>query len=159
MPEFTPEELKAKIDKILAELNELDEKLGRQHGKRGQTFKGYTIEEYTRLNNNLISRKARARRKDLEAHQDRYIKQLYQGADDADQWGIRPRERRIYAKCFKSAPIGSNVELAYIKRMTGLSLMQIYILQQQTGKIPTPAVSPKVAKADQKRRWERGDYL
>lgn len=159
MPEFTEAELKTKIDQILTELDNLNKKLGRQHGKKGQVFKGYTMEEYTRLNNNLISRKARARRKELEEHQNKYIRQLYQGADDADQWGIRPRDRRIYEKCFKSAPIGSSVELAYIKRMTGLSLMQIYVLQNQTGKVPKPAVSPKVAKADQKRRWERGDYL
>ena len=46
-----------------------------------------------------------------------------------------------------------------MKRMTGLTLYQIWILQQRTGLSPYPAVTEQVAKRDQKVRDDAGIYV
>lgn len=150
-PKPTLEELR----KLIAEANE---KLGRQHGRAGKENETEE-QEYKRLYNNWKSRESRDRKKKLEKHQERSYRELFGFNADEDEYGIRLVDERRYRACFKSAPIGSIVYRDYVKRMTGLTKNQIYIMQQRTGLVPHPAVTKKEADADEKRRWETGDYF
>lgn len=129
----------------------------RQHGRERKVF-GTEEEEYKQLYNNWASRESRRRKRELEKSQEESFKQswgIY--AEDADEYGIRPVDERRYKGCFKSYYIGHPIELSYVKRMTGLSLKQILVLQKRTGYIPTPAVTDKAANEDEQRRYETGN--
>ena len=126
----------------------------RQHGKKGKTC-ATEEEEYKRLKNNYISICSRARRKAREQEIDRNFKKSM-GSDDADEYGIRPVDIRRYVAKFKNCAIGSVPELAYVRRMTGCSLFQIYYLQQMTGLYPNPRVTEKDARIDKKYRDNLG---
>lgn len=129
----------------------------RQHGKKPAVFKT-EAEEYTQLYNNLKSREARKRRADYEKRVDSRFKVMLM-SEDSDADGITPKDERRYRGCFKCRYKGERVETSYVKMMTGLSLAQIYIMQERTGLIPYPPVTKKVAKKDSDDRWERGEYL
>ena len=101
---------------------------------------------------NEAARKYKARQKQLAKELDASVR-----SSDEDEHGIRPVDERRYVKCFHSGWIGQTTELAYVRRMTGLSLYQISILQETTGEIPTPAVSLASAKSDKKYREEYGE--
>lgn len=147
------------LEEVEKALEELDAKLGRVHGKKARVIEGETDEQrFKRLVNNYSSRVCRAGVKKLNEQKEVYSKRCLCLADDADQYGIRPVDERRYKGCFKSYYIGMSVERSYVKRMTGLSLKQIYELQKRTGLIPKPPVKLKEAKADEKRRWEEGIY-
>jgi len=126
----------------------------RQHGKKGKTCLT-DEEEFKRLKNNYVSICSRAKRKEREEEIDRNFRKSI-GSDDGDEYGIRPVDRRRYEAKFKNCPKGSRVELAYVRRMTGLSLFQIYHLQEETGLYPYPRVTEKDAKIDKKRREDAG---
>ena len=126
----------------------------RQHGKKGKACLTEE-EEYKRLKNNYISICSRAKRKEREQEIDRNFKKRM-GADDEDEYGIRPVDKRRYIAKFKNCPKGSVVELAYVRRMTGCSLYQIYHLQRMTGLYPNPKVTEKDAKIDKKRFDDEG---
>lgn len=126
----------------------------RQHGKKGKACLTEE-EEYKRLKNNYISICSRAKRKEREQQIDNDFKKRM-GADDEDEHGIRPVDRRRYIAKFKNCPKGSRVELAYVRRMTGCSLFEIYHLQKETGLYPYPPVTAKDAKIDKKRREDAG---
>lgn len=131
----------------------------RQHGKE-RIKKEYASEEeeYKNLYNNWSSRESRKRKRALEKSQDKVFAATWGCmAEDADEYGIRPVDERKYIGCFKSGYIGDPVKVSYIKRMTGLSLKQINVLQQRTGYMPTPPVTDKVANDDEMRRYETGD--
>jgi len=119
-------------------------------GKRGRQGKVLDdpILEAKRLKMNESARKYKARQKELDANT---------LPTDEDEYGIRPVDERRYIKCFHSGWIGQTTELAYVRRMTGLSLYQIYILQERTGEIPKPAVSLASAKSDKKYREDYGE--
>lgn len=118
--------------------------------KRGRQGKVHDdpILEAKRLRMNESARRYKARQKELNANILR---------TDEDEYGIRPVDERRYIKCFHSGWIGQTTELDYVRRMTGLSLYQIYILQERTGEIPKPAVSLASAKSDKKRRENYGE--
>lgn len=142
---------------ILFELDKLDEKLGRQHGRAGISSKD-SEKERVRLLNNLNSRLSRMVRREIEKSREKTYREILGLNDDADEYGIKPVDERRYRACFKSGYIGEPVELLYIKRMTGLTLKQIEIMQERTGLIPVPAVTKTQADADERRRYETGDY-
>lgn len=151
---YTPEQIHSMLEKVKQELAEFN--YSRQHGRTGVKFND-EYDEYVRLNNNLISRKARAKRKHLEQKAERVFEESLGLNRDEDAYGIRPVDERRYKATFKSGYIGAPVSVAYIKRMTGLNLKQMYILQERTGLIPTPRIKQSVADADWKARYERGD--
>ena len=159
MTEQTKKKLK---DYTLEELRERFAELvkgQRQHGRKGNQFEDPKA-EWKRLYNNIASIESRNRRKEYQERQDKSFAETYGfGADDADKFGIRPWQRRMYTKLFKSCPYGSIVQLSYVKRMTALTLDQIYALQQETGLLAHPCVSAKQAKADKKYRDDNGIYL
>lgn len=148
---------KLTLEDIKKELSELDSQLGRQHGRIGQ-ISDCDEKELKRLYNNLKSRQSRARKRELEKKRELTYREVLNLPNDADEYGIRPVDRRRYIACFKSTPIGCITERVYVKRMTGLSKNQIFILQKETGLLPVPAVTESEAVADEKRRWETGDY-
>lgn len=125
----------------------------RQHGKLGKTCEN-EADDYKRLYNNYLSIKTRANRKKIEKAQDEAWSWWKQ--KDEDEYGIRPVDERRYKLCFTSYYKGLPIELSYVKRMTGCTLYQIWILQQRTGFIPSPPVTKKDALADQKRIEREG---
>lgn len=129
----------------------------RQHGKARKVFQTEE-EEYKQLYNNWASRESRRRKRELEKSQEESFKKswgIY--ADDADEFGITPKDERKYKGCFHSGYIGEPVKVSYIRRMTGLTLKQISVLQKRTGLMPTPPVTDKAANEDEQRRYETGD--
>ena len=120
-------------------------------GRQGKVLDD-PILEAKRLKMNEAARRYKARQKQLAKELDASVR-----SSDEDEHGIRPVDERRYIKCFHSGWIGQTTELAYVRRMTGLSLYQIYILQERTGEIPTPAVSLASAKSDKKYREEYGE--
>ena len=142
------------LKEVKQKLAELDP--SRQHGRAGKECDD-PYQEYTRLKNNYDSRVSRAKKKALEKQQDKTFNEIYGINTDEDEYGIRPVDERRYKRCFHSGYIGAPVYRDYVKRMTGLSLKQIAILQKRTGLIPVPAVEDAEADADEKRRWETGD--
>lgn len=134
------------------------EKTMRQHGKKGKPCDN-PEDEYKRLYNNYLSIKCRANTKQYHKRQDKLFEEynnIYGRKEDADEFGIRPKDERMYKKCFKSYYSSAPVSLAYIRRMTALSLTQIYVLQKRTGYIPKPAVTKKDAKKDLERVKNEG---
>lgn len=151
---YTPEQIHSMLENVRKELSTYN--YTRQHGRAGvQSEDEY--DEYLRLNNNLVSRKARAKRKMLEQKAEQVFEESLGLKRDEDLYGIRPVDERRYRATFKSGYIGAPVYVSYIKRMTGLNLKQMYILQERTGLIPTPRIKQSTADADWKARYERGD--
>lgn len=156
----------AEIEKLRTWIAELDNKLSRKHGRDGKAFEKKeftTLEEakaeYVRLRNNWSSRVSKQRKAILEKQKEKtYLEILGLRRDDEDEYGISPKDERRYINCFKSGYIGAPVYRKFIKMMTGLSLMQMYVLQERTGYISTPMINMEEAKADEKRRFETGDY-
>ena len=153
---MTPEELREAIQDLRDKIAALDKDLGRQHGILGKAFSN-DEEEYRRLYNNYHSRKSRKVRKDIEKKQEKTYMELHGINNDEDEFGIRPVDERRYKACFHSGYIDAPVYRSYVKRMTGLSLKQISILQKRTGLIPVPPVGDKEADIDEQRRYETGD--
>lgn len=145
------------LEEIIAELNALDDQLGRQHGRIGQKYDD-PEKEKRRLWNNLVSRRSRCARKECQKRQDDAYKEILQLASDADEYGIRPIDERRYVRCFHSGYIGEIPKRSYVITMTSLTLTQIKVLQKRTGLYPNPPVSDKEAAIDEKRRYETGDY-
>lgn len=145
------------LEEIIAELDALNAQLGRQHGKEGIKYTD-PEKEKRRLWNNLVSRRSRNARKEYQKRQDDAYKEILKLASDADEHGIRPIDERRYVRCFHSGYIGEIPERQYVIRMTSLTLNQIKVLQNRTGLSPNPPVSDKEAAADEKRRFETGDY-
>ena len=146
------------LEEIQAELDELDKQLGRQHGRTGVKYDDVEKEK-KRLWNNLQSRKSRNLKQTIENEKDKAVNEILKIHEDEDEFGIRPVDERRYTKCFHSGYIGETPERKYVQIMTGLTLKQINILQKRTGLVPNPAVNDSEADADEKRRWETGDYL
>lgn len=147
---------KLTLEEIKQRLIELDGALDRQHGKLGKKCET-PEEEYKRLYANLKSREYKQRKRNMIDKEEQEFRDYYGIVED--EYGIRPKDERRYKACFKSAPIGSTVYRKYVKMMTGLTLKQIQIMQERTGLIPYPKVTTKEADADEKRRWELGEYL
>lgn len=152
---------KYNLDEIKQMIEELKQKLaeysyGRQHGRAGESYED-PYKEYRRLLNNLNSRQARARKREQIKQHDKAYNEILNIHQDEDEYGIKPVDERRYKACFKSYYIGAPIHPSYIKRMTGLNLKQMYILQEKTGLIPTPRISKEAADADWKKRWESGD--
>lgn len=152
---------KPSLDELLKMLSELDAQIGRQHGRLPQKKKEGEDDAafYKRLWNNYCSRKSRHRRNTLEKEQEKHYDDVIGFNKDADKFGITPKDQRRYINCFKSYYTCMAIERSYVKRMTGLNLRQIYELQKRTGYKPKPEVTMQEARADEKRRWERGEYL
>ena len=153
------EKSKPTIDELRKRYAELTGTLSRQHGKKG-TEAETEEEEWNRLYKNIKSIECRRRRKKLEKEQEQsWVSKYGFGNDEADQYGITPKDRRRYIAKFKNCPKGAVVELDYLKMMTGLTLNQIWILQNETGMSPYPAVTEKAAKKDQAYRDYNGIYI
>lgn len=153
---MTTEELKVAIQELRDKIAELDKDLGRQHGILGKAFSS-DEEEYRRLYNNYHSRKSRHSKKEIEKRQEKTYMEMHGINNDEDEFGIRPVDERRYKGCFHSGYIGEPVKRSYVKRMTGLSLKQINIMQKRTGLYPVPPVGDKEADIDEQRRYETGD--
>ncbi len=151
---YSIEQIYQMIDQVKVELAQFSYK--QQHGRSGESYTD-PYKEYTRLLNNLRSRKTRAKRKEIHNAQDKAYNEVLKIHQDEDEYGIRPVDERRYRATFKSGYIGAPVYVSYIRRMTGLSLMQMYVLQERTGLVPTPRIEEKDARADWKRRYDRGD--
>ena len=82
--EYTLEELQQEIAK-------LDEQLGRQHGRAGVKFDD-PEKEKRRLWNNLVSRRSRLLRRNLQKHQDERFNEILNIHQDEDEYGISPRD-------------------------------------------------------------------
>lgn len=150
---------KPTFEELLKRYEELTGGYTRQHGRKAAKIEN-TPEGYERLYKNVKSIESRNRRKELDKARDQSFVERYGfGNDDADANGITAKDRRRYNAKFKNCPKGSKVELEYLRRMTGLNLFQIYVLQQETGLLPYPAVTEKAAKAEQKFREDNGIYL
>lgn len=152
---------KAKKKPTLEELRqyqaEYEASAKRRHGKARAIFESEE-DEYRQLYNNWSSRESRKRKRELEKYQEEAYRSYWGiAADDADEYGITPKQERQYRGCFRSGYIGEPVYREYVKRMSGLTLYQIYIMQQRTGLIPVPQVTATEAKADEKRRYDTGD--
>ena len=156
--QLTPEQLEAKLQELRIEFAELTKDHKRQHGRKGNSSDNI-MEEIVRLTNNIASVKTRKRNRDLDKSRDKVYKEslgLY-SEDEADKHGIKPVDERRYIKCFKSGYINAPVYRTYIKRMTGLSLNQMYVLQERTGYIPTPKISFNEAKKDEQALYDSGE--
>ena len=115
------------------------------------------IAEATRQRANESARRYKAKKRALEKQtDDAFLLSLPPDLIE-DKDGIRPIDARRYIKCFHSGWIGADDELKYVKIMTGLSLKQIFIMQQRTGLLPVPAVSQRSAEKDQKLREITGN--
>lgn len=150
---------KPTFDELLKEYTELTSKYKRQHGRKLVLSKD-PKKAYKQIYNALASIKSRNHRKEYDARTEKSYVELYGfGADDADANGIRPVDRRRYTAKFKNCPKGAVVELNYLMMMTGLTLKQVYLLQEETGLKPYPAVTEKVANRDQAIRDREAIYL
>lgn len=148
----TLEELEVIYAKLLSQYS-------RQHGRKAKLSDDPEI-RYKQIYKNVKSILSRNKVKKLEADREKsYVEKFGFGNDDADANGITAKDRRRYIAKFKNCPYGAVVELDYLKRMTGLTLKQIYILQKETGKYPKPAVTEKAANKDQAYRDEEGIYI
>ncbi len=147
------------LEELEKEYNEWLAKYPRKHGKTAKL----SDDPETRRNQiykNLKSMQSRQRRKEYDKRVEQsYVQKYGFGADDADANGIRPIDRRRYKAKFANCPHGAVVELKYLMMMTGLTLKQVYLLQQETGLKPYPAVTEKVADKDQKIRDREGIYI
>jgi len=151
--EMTLEELQAGIEAT---------KQKRQHGRTGKVLADPEAEA-KRLYNNLKSREARKRVRDLDKARDRaYTAAMGRCVDEneEDEHGIKPVDRRRYKQTFFSGYEGQPVYLSYVKMMTGLKNKQILVLQDEefvvnkfTGEkrklVPVPAVTSKDVKAEE----------
>lgn len=152
---YTLEQCLLELEKAREEIQRLNPK--RQHGRSGKEYDD-PYDELQRLRNNIASRISRAGRRELEKKQEAHFRTTWGiQAEDADEYGIRPVDERRYIRCFKSGYIDAPVSRKYIKMMSGISLKQMYILQERTGLIPTPRITMEEANIDEKRRYETGD--
>ena len=145
------------LEELKKMLAELDSKLTQQHGKKG-TVAETEEQERKRLWNNYKQRLYKQSVKDRNKEQDEAF-DIWEGNPDKkpDKFGIRPIDERRYKGCFKSYYIGFPIELDYVRRMTGLTIAQIYELQKRTGYKPTPEITQSQAIKDQRRRELTGD--
>jgi hypothetical protein len=154
---LTDEELWQKVTELRNEFKELTKNQTRQHGRKGESHDD-PIKEIIRLTNNIASVKTRNKHKEIEKQQDIVFKEsLGFRAEDTDEYGIKAVDERRYIKCFRSGYINAPVYRTYIKRMTGLSLYQMFVLQERTGYIPTPKITKVEAKKNERELYERGD--
>lgn len=152
------EEQLQKLEELRNTFNELTKDHKRQHGKKGESSNNI-LEEIVRLTNNIASIKTRNKNKELDKQRDKVYKESlgYTKEDETDKYGIKPVDERRYIKCFKSGYINAPVYRKYIKRMTGLSLNQMFVLQERTGYIPTPKITLTEAKKNEQELYDRGD--
>lgn len=147
------------FEELLKRHQELTGGYERQHGRK-LILPEDRKEAYDKLYKAVKSIESRNRRKDYDNRREQSFVEKYGfGNDDADINGITPKDRRRYLAKFKNCPIGAKVELAYMQMMTGLSLHQIWILQNETGLKPYPAVTEKAANKDQEVRDRNGIYI
>jgi len=131
----------------------------RQHGKLGKPLAD-PVAEYKRLYKNVKSIECRNRRAAENKEADEKFEKEYSlRKTEVERNGIKPVDERRYNNCFHSTPHGQKVYRSYIKRMTGMTLKQIYILQQKTGLIPYPEITKKEADDDQRYRDYNGIYI
>ena len=148
----TLEELEVIYAKLLSQYS-------RQHGRKAKLSDDPEI-RYKQIYKNVKSILSRNKVKKLEADREKsYVEKFGFGNDDADANGITAKDRRRYNAKFANCPHGAVVELDYLRRMTGLTLKQIFILQNETGKYPYPAVTEKAANKDQAYRDKEGIYI
>lgn len=148
----TLEELEKRYNDWLA-------KYPRKHGKAAKLSDDPEIRK-KQIYKNLKSIESRHRCKEIDDwHEKSYVERYGFGNDSADQYGITQKDRRRYKAKFTNCPHGSIVTLDYVQRMTGLNLNQIWILQNETGLKPVPAVTEKAAKKDQAYRDYNGIYI
>ncbi len=115
-------------------LDELKAKLAamgydRQHGRAGTSLEDEAA-ELRRLYNNLKSRESRARKRQLEKQLDADLHDTE--CNPLQDAGIYPVDERRYKACFNIFEDTSLIDMAYIKRMTGLSDTQISLLEKHT---------------------------
>ena len=131
----------------------------RQHGKL-PTPLADPVAEYKRLYKVVKSLEYRARMAEKAKEEDaKFEKEFSLHRTKSDDNGIKPVDERRYNNCFHSTPHGQKVYRSYIKRMTGMTLKQIYILQEKTGLIPYPKISKEEADKDQRYRDYNGIYI
>lgn len=113
-------------DETIASLQKQLEALepGRQHGRVGKVLEDDEAEK-RRLYNNLASRISRAKKKLLQKNQELTAMNV----STIDEFGITDVDIRRYKKCY----VYENVlpEREYIKRMTGLTDIQIAELDRR----------------------------
>lgn len=113
-------------DETIASLQKQLEALepGRQHGRKGVALSDSEAEK-KRLYNNLASRISRAKKKLMEKNKELAAK----GAIEEDEFGITDKDIRRYKQCY----VYENIlpEREYIKRMTGLTDIQIAELDRR----------------------------
>lgn len=127
------------IESLLAELKEYG--YTRQHGRAGKELDDPEAEK-RRLYNNLMSRKARAAKRELIKDKAKRVVSIVKQDDyEQDINGINAKDRRRYNLCFTAGIQGIPVERDYIRRMTGLDDIQIDILAKETGLIPANPVT------------------
>lgn len=145
------------LEELKRLMAELDSKLDRQHGVKG-TVAETEEQECKRLWNNYKQRLYKQSVKEKAKREDKVF-DVWEGNPDRqpDKYGITPIDERRYKNCFKSYYIGFPIEVSYIKRMTGLSIEQIYQLQLRTGYKPTPEITKAQAMKDKQRRELVGD--
>lgn len=124
---------KKSLDEIILELKQELENLGvkpydRQHGRKGET-KENEEEEKKRLRNNLASQLSRARKRKIIADNDASVIISYNKDFINDENGINKVDERRFKQCFIYENIAP--EYDYVRRMTGLNLEQINILEQK----------------------------
>ena len=148
----TLEELEQKYTELLAQYS-------RRHGRTAKLSTD-PEERYKQLYKNVKSIESRMRSRKLEQKAAKsFVEKFGFGNDDADIYGITSKDRRRYIAKFKNCPYGSRVQLDYVRRMTGLTLNQIYILQNETGKYPYPPVTKKAAAKDEAYRNREAIYI
>jgi len=108
------------IEEVLAELKKLEPT--RQHGRKGESLSDLTA-ELKRLKNNLASRLCRARMKEAG-------KPTSKQAVKENDHGITDADLRRFKQCYVYESILPT--LSYIKRMTGLTDVQIQYCCKKT---------------------------
>lgn len=145
------------LEELRKLMSELDSKLTQQHGRKG-TVAETEEQERKRLWNNYKQRLYKQSVKDRAKREDEAF-DVWDGNPDRkpDEYGITPIDERRYKNCFRSYYIGFPIEVDYIKRMTGLTIAQIFELQSRTGYKPTPEITKSQAERDRKYRELTGD--
>lgn len=122
---------KKTIDEIIQDLKCQLEDMGikpydRQHGRKG-IEKENEEEEKKRLRNNLASQLSRARKRKIIADKD--VSVIINEDFINDENGINKVDERRFKQCFVYENIAP--EYDYVRRMTGLNIDQISILEQK----------------------------
>lgn len=122
---------KKSLDEIIQDLKCQLEDMGikpydRQHGRKG-IEKENEEEEKKRLRNNLASQLSRARKRKIIADKD--VSVIINEDFINDENGINKVDERRFKQCFVYENIAP--EYDYVRRMTGLNIDQISILEQK----------------------------